>query len=67
MIRIYRSDGRVEDVDAPLVAITSTDGLPAVFLVQGERGEVVIARAGDPDFERICGRLGVEPAGFFRQ
>jgi len=62
MIRIFERDGTASEVDAPLLEICSSDGLPAVFILSRDDGAIEVVQSGTPRFNALCQRLGRKPA-----
>lgn len=65
MITIYKDDGKREQVEASLIEIASTDGLPALFILKDGNGRIEILRPENPKFARICQGLNKKPAKTF--
>jgi hypothetical protein len=61
MVRLRKSDGTVEVVDAPVVEICSTDGL-LFRLLFNDGDRLVLYEPGDAMFERYLKSAGMQAA-----
>ena len=57
----------MEEVDAPLIEVASADGLSAMFIAAGDRGELKIVTSDDPEFADMCAKLGRKPAPIIKE
>ena len=62
MVTIYNRNGESKEIDAPLLAVTSSDGKPALFIVQDDGGRIEVLAEPNPRFRGLCKSLGKEPA-----